>query len=284
VSVTPGYFETLGVTLARGRLFDARDGAGAPRTILVDERLARRFWPGQDPIGRRLYEPGDLKDIFRIDEKTVFFTVVGVVADVTLQDLTETDKRVGTYYRPMAQETSRLVTFALRTSGRPELLAASLRQAITSLDPELPAYDVRTMRERSDGALLSRRAPAMLSLAFGAVALLLSAVGIYGVLAYLVTQRSKEIGIRLALGSSARAVFELVLREGVRLVVLGLVVGGALAVALSRAVESLLFGVRAGDPSVLAATTALLATVALLACALPARRASRIDPLAALQQ
>ena len=284
VVATPGYFETMGVRLARGRFFRDGDSAEAPRVIIVDEKLAKRFWPGQDPIGRRMFQPSDIKDLLSINEKTVFLTVVGVIADVKLQDLTEGDRMVGTYYTPMAQDTSRLVTFTVKAPGRPELLAASVRRVIATLDPELPVYDERTMAERTNGALLERRSPAMLSLLFGLVALVLSAVGIYGVLAYLVTQRSKEIGIRMALGSSAGAVFELVLREGLRLVGLGLLLGGGLALALGKTLESLLYGIRASDPGVLAAMTALLASVALLACALPARRATRIDPLTALAE
>ncbi len=283
VDVTPGYFEAMGVRLVRGRFLEDSDGARSLRVVVVDEKLAGRFWPGEDPVGRRLYRPGDVtKDLLAIDEKTVFFTVVGVVRDVRLSDLTEGERSVGTYFFPMAQDTSRLVTFAIKTVSRPESLAGPLRAAVASLDPELPVFDTRTMDERAEGALVNRRSPALLSLAFGAVALLLSAVGIYGVLAYLVTLRSKEIAIRIAIGSSARAVFGLVFREGAALVGTGLLAGALGALALRRSVDGLLFGVRATDPVVIGAAVALLVAVALVACTLPARRATRIDPVAVL--
>src|SRR5207247_2543564 len=156
------------------------------------------------------------------------------------------------------------------------------RGAFAQIDRELPVYDVQTMEERMEKSLVSRRSPVLLSLSFGVVALFLSAIGIYGVLAYLVTQRRKEIGIRIALGSSARGIFELVLREGLILIAGGFVVGAIGAIALRRSLESQLFDVSATDPVVLATVTIVLASVAVLACALPARRATRIDPIIAL--
>lgn len=284
VDVTPGYFEAMGVKLVRGRFFDDGDSAGARPVIIVDEKLARRFWPDQDPLGRRLYRPTDINDLMAVTEKTVFLTVVGVIGDVKLHNLTEGDAAVGAYYFPMAQDASRGLTFALKTSGRPEALAGALRVAVSSLDPELPVFDAKTMGQRTDTALLERRSPALLAMAFGVVALLLSAVGMYGVLAYLVTQRSKEIGIRIALGSSARAIFELVLREGLLLIGAGCALGALGALALRRSLDGLLFGVRATDPLVVGTMAALLVLVALAACALPARRATRIDPVTALAE
>ena len=282
VNVTPGYFEAMGARLVRGRFFDERDGEAAPPVAIVDERLARRFWPDQDPIGRRLYLPSDINDITAITKDTVLRTVVGVVADMKLRELTEAERAVGAYYFPMAQDTARYLTFAVRSRGDDATVAASLRAAVAGVDPELPVFDVKSMRERTDRALLDRRGPAQLAVGFGVVALLLAAVGLYGVLAYLVSQRGREIAVRLALGSTPRAVFELVLREGLVLLGLGLLAGGAFAVLLRSGLESQLFGVRAGDPRVMLAVVLLLAVVTLAACALPARRAARIEPRSVL--
>jgi predicted permease len=282
--ITPGYFETMNVRLVSGRFFEERDGADAPKAVIVDERLARRFWPNTDPIGRRMYEPSDDKDITAINDKTVWYRVVGVVGEVKLRGLVEGVGDTGAYYLPEAQSPARRFTFAIRTSGEPTSVAGAIRTEISRLDREIPVYDVRTMTERTERSLVTRRSSMALSLAFSAVALLLSAVGLYGVLAYLVTQRTKEIGIRLALGSSAGAVFQLVLREGLLLLAAGLAIGVAGAVAISRILEGQLFGVHATDPLVAGLAIVTLGLVALGACTLPARRATRINPVIALAE
>jgi predicted permease len=299
IDVTPGYFEAMAVKLVRGRFFDDRDGrkgppavgiGGQPLTqggsIIVDETLAKRFWPSLDPVGRRMYMPNDVAhgDLTAINEKTVFFTVVGVIADIKLHDLTEGGKSVGAYYFPADQDVSYGLTFALRTPGDPLSLTNAVRGALNGLDRELPVFDIQSMDARMEKSLVSRKSPVVLSLSFGAIALFLSAIGIYGVLAYLVTQRRREIGIRIALGSSARAIFDLVLREGLILIAGGFVLGAIGAIALRKSLASQLFGVSVGDPMVIAAVTALLALVAGAACALPARRATRIDPIVALSE
>src|SRR5205807_8434939 len=173
---------------------------------------------------------------------------------------------------------------ALKTPGDPTALSGVVREAINSLDREMPIFDMQTMEQRTEKSLMTRRSPVLLSVSFGAVALFLSAIGIYGVLAYLVTQRTREIGIRIALGSSAGAIFDLVLPEGLLLVAGGFLLGAAGAVALRKSLQSQLFAISATDPSVLVAVTAVLAVVAVAACALPARRATRIDPIVALTE
>ena len=185
---------------------------------------------------------------------------------------------------PMDQDPSGGLTFAIRTAGDPLSLTSAVRGVLNGLDRELPVFDTQTMDARLEKSLMTRKSPVLLSLSFGVVALCLSAIGIYGVLAYLVTQRRREIGIRIALGSSARAIFELVLREGLLLIAGGFVLGAIGAIVLRRSLESQLFGVSTADPIVLAAVTAILATVAVVACALPARRATRIDPIVALSE
>jgi len=294
--VSPGYFEAMGVRLIRGRFFDGRDNTAAlkiqtpggrptaPGSVIVDETLAKRFWPNQDPVGRRMYKPNDIKDLTAISPQTVFYTVVGVIADMKLHDLTEGAKTVGAYYFPLDQDTSTGLTYAIKTQGDPLSLTNSVRGVLNGLDRELPVFDTQTLDQRVEKSLVSRRSPVLLSLTFGVVALCLSAIGIYGVLAYLVTQRRKEIGIRIALGSSGRAIFDLVLREGLILIAGGFVVGAIGALVLRKSLESQLFGVSAADPIVLIVVTAILAIVAITACAVPARRATQIDPIVALSE
>jgi hypothetical protein len=267
-----------------GRFFAESDAAGKLRVIVIDEKLANRFWPGQDPVGRRMYQPNSPEEALKVTDKTVFFTVVGVVRDITLHALTEGHDAVGSVFRPLAQDGARNIGYAVLTNGNPSALAAPIREVITQLDRELPVSELQSMDDRLDKSLMNRRSPMVLSLMFGTVALFLSAIGIYGVLAYLVTQRRKEIGIRLALGSSNGAIFELVLREGLLLIAIGLVMGAIGALVLRKGLESQLFGIRASDPLVLVTVTVVLAAVAVIACAVPARRATKIDPIVALTE
>ena len=284
VVVSPGFFETMGVTLARGRFFDNRDNADGLKTIMVDEKLAHRFWPNQDPIGRRMYRPTDINNLLEITDETVFLTVVGVVHDLKLTNLVEDNGEVGTYFYSYDQDPRRDLALAIRAAGDPAALAGPVRSVIGALDRELPVYDVQTMATRIDRSLATRRSAMLLAMAFGVVALVLSAIGVYGVLAYLVAQRTKEIGIRIALGSSTAAVFQLVIREGLVLVAAGFLAGAAGVFALKRSLDSLLFGVSAADPTILAAVTMTLAIVAMMAGTLPARLATRISPTVALAE
>jgi predicted permease len=299
VNVSPGFFEAMGVQLTAGRLFDERDvesanaklsafGTSQPRVVIIDDRLARRFWPGQNPVGRRMYLPTDPNDLMAVTERTVFIDVVGVVREVKLQSLTQEDQSVGAYYFPVRQNMpppqAQGIAFhyAIETAGDPAALGAAVRRSITEIDRELALFDVLTMTERVSRSLMSRRSPVVLSFSFAVVALFLSAIGIYGVLAYVVTQRSREIGIRIALGSSGRRIFELVLREGLALIGIGFAFGAAGVLALRRSLQSQLFGITATDPLVVAFVCAVLAIIGTAACALPARRAARINPLVSL--
>ena len=232
-----------------------------------------------------MYRPSaEAGDPSAITDKTEFLTVVGVVSEMKLRNLTDGDKLVGAYFIPLSKEPQSGLTFVLRTDGDPSTLSGALRREVAAIDPQLPVFEMQPMSYWTGRSLASRRSPALLSLAFGFVALFLSAIGIYGVLAYLVTQRRKEIGIRVALGSGAAGIFRLVLREGLVLVAAGLLVGGIGSFLLRRTLESQLFGVTATDPAVLIVVSALLAAVALIACVMPARRATRIDPLKALTE
>jgi predicted permease len=281
-SITPGYLEALEVRLVRGRLFTDADGPSAQRVVIVDDRLARRFWPNEDPIGKRLVQPDNVKDIFHPSPRAPRYTVVGVVGTVKMQGLVNSDERFGALYFAAAQRPPRLLFLTLTSEQDPTRLLPSVRRALAGIDAEVPLYSVRTLTERMEQALVSRRAPMLLALAFGIVALFLAAVGLYGVLSYQVAQRRREIGIRMALGGDARSIFGLVVREGMLLALLGGIAGLAGAFALARTLESQLYDVRATDPRVLAAVVGILALVALAACLVPARRASRVDPVVAL--
>jgi len=253
--------------------------------IIVDDRLARRFWPNQNPIGRHMYKPSDGgDDLTAVTDKTEFMTVVGVIAEMKLRNLTDGDRLVGAYFIPLSQGPQNGLTFVLKAKGDPAMLSGAVRREVAAIDGQLPVFEIQPMTHWTERSVATRRAPALLSIAFGFVALFLAAIGIYGMLAYLVTQRRKEIGIRVALGSSAGGVFQLVLREGLVLVAIGLLVGGGGSAFLRSTLESQLFGISASDPLVLLLVSALLLIIALVACAVPARRATKIDPLLALAE
>ncbi len=285
--VTPGYLEALRVHLKEGRFFAESDTAGAPGVVIIDERLAQRFWPNASPVGRRMYLPDSADDVVKPGPKVTWLQVVGVVRTVKLKGLIEGENaRVGAYYLPYAQDPARGIGLAIRsmlnTSDGPSIKAA-VERALADLDPEVQLFDTFAMAERVERSLDSRRAPMLLLVGFGGVALLLASLGIYGVLAYQVSQRTREIGIRMALGSDAGGILRLVLREAVALVFVGLACGMAGAVALRGVIASQLFGVGALDAQVIIAATVLLAAAALFSCFGPARRASRVDPIVALQ-
>ena len=180
-TVTPGYFEAMGARLVSGQFFDNRNGPDSRRAVIVDERLARRFWPGADPVGRRMYLPSDPNDPTAITASTQWFTVVGVVGEMKLRGLVEGVGDVGAYYFTQAQNPARNLTFVLRSTTPPSSLGRVVRTEMARLDPELPVFDVQTMTDRMGRSLMSRRSPMLVAMAFGLVALFLSAIGIYGI-------------------------------------------------------------------------------------------------------
>jgi len=284
IVVTPGYLEAMHTPLVRGRYFNDRDNEKSPGAVIVDERLAQKFWPEADPIGKRMYLPMNPRDLVKVDENTRWLTVVGVVREVRLKDLAGRIDAPGAYYFPAAQAVRRDLVIAIKSATDPAAVLRSVRAEFKKIDPAMLLANVRTMSEYTARSLMSRRAAMMLSVSFGLVSLFLSAIGIYGVLAYLVTQRSREIGIRIALGSTSRGVFGLVLREGLWLVGGGLIVGFGGTFALRRALQSQIYGLGALDPFVIGIVLLTLGMVAFAACSLPARRATRVDPVAVLNQ
>ena len=283
MDISPGYFEAMGISMIKGRSFDERDNGTAPLVVIVDEQLAQHFWPNSDPVGRRMYLPGNPQDILKVDEHTTWLTVIGVVRNLRYEHLEDKGGSAGAYYRPIEQEPDNTFSFALKAAGNTDSAVRALRAEIFRFDPDLAVFDVHSMSERIDLSLAARKTSMLLANAFGGVALFLAMLGIYGVLAYLVAQRTREIGIRVALGSSRGSILKMVLREGLELVVVGLVLGIIAAVSMQKAVASEIYGVRALDPLVLVSVMAVLAIVALAACAVPARRAMRVDPIIALR-
>jgi predicted permease len=266
-AIGPNYFQTLGTPFASGRDFNAQDTADAPRVVIVNEAMARRYWPGQEAVGKRI-------------NRGQFAEVVGVVRDSKEKGLTKAARPA--VYLPLLQEYRPDLTLHVRTSAAPTLLAA-LRREAQSLDPQLPVYNLQTLAQQKDGSLYTERLAAALLTLFGFLALSLAAVGLYGVLSYAVAERTREMGIRLALGAQPRDLLKLVVGRGLLLTFVGLVIGLGAAFALTRLMEKLLFGVSPTDPLTFAVIPLLLAGVALLACWIPARRATRMDPLAALR-
>jgi putative ABC transport system permease protein len=272
--VTPDFFRALRVPLVEGRFLAPEDGPNAPLVVAVSENMARRVWPDQDPVGKRIRFGGT-------QSKELWRTVVGVVGDVKNSPW---DKEPGlTAYFPFAQVPQASSGLVVRTAGDPLALAAAARAQVRSVDPDQPPYDLRTLDQLISDDLSGVEASANMMLAFGVIALVLSAAGIFAVMAYSVLQRTHEIGVRMALGAEHADVVRLVVGYAIKLALIGLAIGIPCALALTHALSSVLFGVIRMDPLTFATFTVLLALVAILAAYVPARWATKVDPIIALR-
>jgi putative ABC transport system permease protein len=257
-----------------GRYFSEQDGEQAPPVAIINRTMARSVWPDENPIGKRfaMVNPdGSRKQI----------EVIGVTRDVTVSDLFEPTRVFP--YLPLRQSYQTRMTLHLRTDGKPELLAAAVQQAVSALDENLPVYKIAPLSTYLTDALTPQRLASRLISGFGLLALLPASIGLYGVMTYAVAQRTQEIGIRMAPGAQTRDVLKLIVRQGMTLASLGVALGLAASLALTRLIKGLLFGVSATDPLTFAPIARLLTAVALLACRITARRATKVDPMVALR-
>jgi putative ABC transport system permease protein len=267
------YFRTMGIQLVAGRTFTPRDNEAAPPVVAVNQTLAHRYWPGQNPIGQRIIVPAD--------SGPKALEIVAVVADVRAAGLEEPVE--GELYVPLAQNPSAILGLVLKTPLEPATLAGQLRAAVWSIDREQPVTFVMPLKELASESLVFRRAGMILAGAFGGLALVLAAIGILGVLSYSVARRTREIGIRMALGATRTEVASRIMREGLRMTAVGIGIGLLAALGLSSFLRSVLFEVKPGDPLTYIAVAAILLGVAAIATLIPARRATGVDPLVALR-
>jgi putative ABC transport system permease protein len=275
--IGPDFFRTMEIPLKSGREFTMRDDLNAPLRIVVNEAFARRYWPGQNAAGKRMkYGPAD--------SKSPWMEVIGVAGNSKFESLRQSADATPVVYGPLLQSQVIInMNLVVRTQGDAATMIAPLRDAIQRFDPEVPVYNVATLADRMHENAAEARSYAILLGLFALLALTLAVVGIYGVISYWVTQRTQEVGIRIALGASRRDVLRLVLGDGLRLTVVGIAAGLLGAFAVTHALQSMLFDVRATDPATFAALAALLLLVGLLACYIPARRSTRVDPMVALR-
>jgi putative ABC transport system permease protein len=272
--VGDGYFETTGMRVVRGRVFDGRDTETAPLVVVINETLAKQIWPGEDPVGKRLKQGW-------FDTKTEWREVIGVVGDVKFNGLTtETPMQI---YLPLAQQPIRSVAVLARTSAEPTSVVAAIESLVRGMDKDLPVYSIRTMDQVLETSIAQQRMSMVVFVVFAAVALVLASIGLYGVVAHSVTERRHEIGVRMALGAERRHVLALVVRQGLSMALAGTAIGVAGALVLSRTVQDLLFGVKATDPLTFTVVVSVLLCVATVACYVPAWRATRVDPTQALR-
>ena len=270
--ITPAYFEALHIPLRKGRYFTGQDRLGAQPVVVIDENLARQYWPNQDPVGQHL----------RQGSNSPWATIVGVVAHV-MQSALVGDSAKGVCYYPMLQQPLPQAFLIVKTKTEPATLASAIQAAVASVDSAQPVADLKTLEQYVAGSLGPQRMAASLLEIFSALALFLAAIGLYGVISYSTAQRTREIGIRMALGAQRRQVWGMVIRQGLRLALAGVLAGAVAASVLARFLRSQLFEVSAFDPSTFALTCLILLVVALAACYIPARRATKVDPMVALR-
>ncbi|HYV29861.1 MAG TPA: ABC transporter permease, partial [Candidatus Binatia bacterium] len=271
-AIAPEYFQTMGIPLLRGRDFGPQDTSEAPGVAIINEAMARRFWPGQDPIGRQVtFDFGNRPS----------FEIVGVVRTGKYHSLRETPEPF--MYRPIAQFYSYRTTLIVRTANDPGPMLATVEREIHDLDPNLPVIGAETMRDYMKLPLFPARAAGILLGAFGLLALALAVTGLYGVVAYVVSQRTREIGIRMALGANQAEVLNMVLRQGLVLALAGVTLGVIMSLAVTHVLSKLLYGIRSTDPATYVAVSLVLMSVASLASYVPARRATKVDPMVALR-
>jgi putative ABC transport system permease protein len=276
--VTPEYFATLGIPLLRGRTFSAADRSGGPLVATISASMAQRLWPDRDAVGQTLKLEGT--------DRLIFAHVVGVVGDVRFRDLTsnlQSNLAAVDIYFPFAQSTDETLEIVVRSDADAQSLAPALRAVARRLDPTLPLYAIAPLSNAMRSQTSSPRFASLMLSVFAVIAMILASVGIYGLLAFVVGSSSREIAIRMALGAASASVVSLVLRKGMTLAILGIVVGIALSVPSTRVLSTLLFDIPANDPLTIIGVTGVLAVVSLLACWLPARRASRVDPQGVLK-
>src|SRR5262249_49635663 len=263
------YLKAMGIPLRRGRLFTERDTKDSTHVAIINETMAKKMFPDEDPIGKRItFGQGD--------SNSDWYEIVGIVGDVKQYGLDQATPMQT--YEPYTQQTSPSMTLVARAAGDPTQLTAAIRNAVLQIDPEQPVANIRTLEQILSTSIAQQRFSALLLGVFATVAMLLAAVGIYGGLSYTVTQRTQEIGIRVALGAARSDLLRLVIGAGMRMTLLGVAAGLAVAFALTRLMTSLLFGLNATDPMTFVVIPLLIVTVALLACLVPARRATKVDP------
>ena len=279
IPVGATYFETVRAEIVRGRAFTAQDDQDHPGAVIVNEAFVRHFFPNEEPLGRKL-RPGPPGRIWE-GQKLTSFEIVGVARDVKFDGLAAASEPA--YYLPASQAPLEDMTVLVRTSSDPRAVISSLRQAVWAIDPNQPLSNINTLEQIVSESIAQPRLNMLLMMLFGGLALLLSAVGIYGLLSYAVTQRTQELGIRMALGANVTDVLKLVLKQGMLLALIGDAIGLAGAFALTRLMSGLLFGVTPTDTTIFAGVVAVLTLTALFACYLPARRATNVDPLIALR-